>query len=216
MHKLATTALAVAMGLAWSALPAAGSGTTTTEDKSVKEKAADLWDKTKQKTSETWDKTKEKTSEAWDKTKEKTSDAWDKTKEKTSEAKDKVKGNGRTAGEKTDRGLEKTKAKAAELKDKAKAALGPSGDIRQAQEALRAQGHDPGPVDGIMGPRTASALREYQKKENLKVTGRLDSETKDRLVAGKPSSTPAASPATGTSTGSPSAPAQLPEKTQKQ
>jgi hypothetical protein len=39
--------------------------------------------------------------------------------------------------------------------------------VRQLQEALKSKGHDPGPVDGIMGPKTQAALREYQKAENV-------------------------------------------------
>lgn len=33
--------------------------------------------------------------------------------------------------------------------------------VRDIQRALLAAGYDPGPVDGIMGPRTKSALRKY-------------------------------------------------------
>src|SRR5919204_3441840 len=75
MHKLAITALAVAMGLAWSTMPAIAADTN--KDQSTT-------DKVKEKTSETWDKTKEKTSEAWDKTKEKATEAKDKVKAKVS------------------------------------------------------------------------------------------------------------------------------------
>ena len=50
-------------------------------------------------------------------------------------------------------------------------------DIKQVQEALKKEGHDPGPVDGVMGEKTQQALREFQKSKNLKVTGRLDDET---------------------------------------
>ena len=32
-------------------------------------------------------------------------------------------------------------------------------NVRQVQEALKAQGHDPGPIDGVMGPQTQQALR---------------------------------------------------------
>lgn len=41
-------------------------------------------------------------------------------------------------------------------------------DVRQAQEALKNQGHDPGPVDGIMGSQTRQALRAFQSKNGLK------------------------------------------------
>jgi peptidoglycan hydrolase-like protein with peptidoglycan-binding domain len=33
--------------------------------------------------------------------------------------------------------------------------------VREVQEALVAAGYDPGPIDGIMGPRTKAALRKY-------------------------------------------------------
>jgi peptidoglycan hydrolase-like protein with peptidoglycan-binding domain len=33
--------------------------------------------------------------------------------------------------------------------------------VREVQLALLAAGHDPGPIDGIMGPRTKAALRQY-------------------------------------------------------
>lgn len=39
--------------------------------------------------------------------------------------------------------------------------------VKQLQEALKSKGHDPGPIDGIMGPRTQAALREYQQAEKL-------------------------------------------------
>ena len=33
--------------------------------------------------------------------------------------------------------------------------------VREVQEALQQSGYDPGPIDGIMGPRTKAALRKY-------------------------------------------------------
>jgi uncharacterized protein YmfQ (DUF2313 family) len=54
-------------------------------------------------------------------------------------------------------------------------------DIKQVQEALKNQGHDPGPVDGVMGAKTQQALRDFQKSKNLTVTGRLDDATANAL-----------------------------------
>ena len=54
-------------------------------------------------------------------------------------------------------------------------------DVRKAQEALMAKGHNPGPIDGKMGPQTSAAIKDFQTKENMKVTGRLDSDTKAKL-----------------------------------
>jgi peptidoglycan hydrolase-like protein with peptidoglycan-binding domain len=56
-----------------------------------------------------------------------------------------------------------------------------SAQVREAQEARKAEGHDPGPIDGVMGPRTKEALRSFQKQEKLQETGRLDSETIQKL-----------------------------------
>ena len=63
---------------------------------------------------------------------------------------------------------------------------------------------NPGPIDGLMGPRTSAALREFQQKEDLKETGRLDAETRAHLMAS--SGAPAASPASG-----PTAPSVKPQ-----
>jgi len=63
-----------------------------------------------------------------------------------------------------------------------------------------------------MGQRTKAALSEYQGKENLKATGRLDRETKARLAG-----TAAASGRADTTTPPAASPATEPEsKTQKQ
>ena len=53
--------------------------------------------------------------------------------------------------------------------------------VRVMQEALKKEGHDPGPVDGVMGPQTTAAIEAYQKSENLPVTGRADAETLGKL-----------------------------------
>jgi hyperosmotically inducible protein len=51
------------------------------------------------------------------------------------------------------------------------------GMVRQAQEALKAKGFDPGAIDGVMGEQTREAIREFQKAEKLPVTGQLDPAT---------------------------------------
>jgi peptidoglycan hydrolase-like protein with peptidoglycan-binding domain len=88
---------------------------------------------------------------------------------------------------------EKTRQKGAEIKEQIRDKITDgrgSDDIREAQQALKAEGFDPGPIDGRLGPQTKAALSEYQTKENLKVTGRLDSQTKKRLVRGAPAASP--------------------------
>ncbi len=56
-----------------------------------------------------------------------------------------------------------------------------SDDVRAEQQALKDKGFDPGPIDGISGPRTRAALRQFQAKQNLKEDGRLGPETRDAL-----------------------------------
>ena len=53
--------------------------------------------------------------------------------------------------------------------------------VMATQQALKEKGFDPGPIDGVMGLRTASALKEYQKSEDLKITGKMDSDTTAKL-----------------------------------
>jgi peptidoglycan hydrolase-like protein with peptidoglycan-binding domain len=53
--------------------------------------------------------------------------------------------------------------------------------VREAQQALKDKGFDPGPVDGLSGPKTQAAVRQYQAKQNLTVDGRLGQQTLDSL-----------------------------------
>jgi hypothetical protein len=55
-------------------------------------------------------------------------------------------------------------------------------DISKAQEALRKHGHNPGSVDGMMGPQTRKAIRDFQSASGLKPTGNLDTETAQKLA----------------------------------
>ncbi len=47
-----------------------------------------------------------------------------------------------------------------------------SASVARTQEGLARLGYDPGPLDGVYGPRTAAAIREYQSDYGLPVTGR--------------------------------------------
>jgi peptidoglycan hydrolase-like protein with peptidoglycan-binding domain len=53
-------------------------------------------------------------------------------------------------------------------------------EARRLQQALAARGFDPGPIDGVIGPRTHSAMRAFQQQQNLTV-GRFDRETATAL-----------------------------------
>ena len=66
----------------------------------------------------------------------------------------------------------------------ATAALGQhSGDerVKAAQQALKDKGHDPGTVDGHLGPKTQAALRDFQKTQGMEATGQLDGKTLQSL-----------------------------------
>jgi peptidoglycan hydrolase-like protein with peptidoglycan-binding domain len=73
------------------------------------------------------------------------------------------------------------------------------GNVRVVQEALKAKGHDPGPIDGRLGAKTTAALRDFQKKEGLPASGRLDGQTLGRLGLGSDTATASASPGSGSS-----------------
>src|SRR6267142_860885 len=75
--------------------------------------------------------------------------------------------------------------------------MGGAQDVKQAQEALKNQGHDPGPIDGVIGSQTRHALREFQSKNGLRQTGMLDVETRQKLNMESSSSAPSPSSATG-------------------
>jgi hyperosmotically inducible protein len=58
---------------------------------------------------------------------------------------------------------------------------GSHSQVAAMQQALKDKGFDPGPVDGIEGPKTVSAIKDYQKSENVTMTGRLDPGTAAKL-----------------------------------
>jgi peptidoglycan hydrolase-like protein with peptidoglycan-binding domain len=49
---------------------------------------------------------------------------------------------------------------------------GSRAQLKTMQQTLKDKGFDPGPIDGTMGPRTAAALRDYQKAESPTLTER--------------------------------------------
>lgn len=60
-----------------------------------------------------------------------------------------------------------------------------SAETMETQRALSGRGYDVGPVDGISGPRTDAALREFQRDQGIPATGRADPRTRQALnIAG--------------------------------
>lgn len=59
-----------------------------------------------------------------------------------------------------------------------------AGEIQVAERHLRDFGYDPGPVDGVFTAETQAAVRAYQRRYGLPVTGQLDWATRRELVPG--------------------------------
>jgi len=175
MKKLTTAACALALGIAWAAAPAIAQETT-------KEKAERKADQIEQKADQKADDIKAKGDQ------------------KADQVRDKAEGKTDTMGDKAGRAWDKTKAKTREVTDKVKNSVNGhsngrvSADVRSAQQALMDKGFNPGPIDGVQGPRTTAAVRDFQQKENLTVTGQLDAETNARLMAAAPAASPASEP----------------------
>ena len=53
--------------------------------------------------------------------------------------------------------------------------------VLRVQMALYLRNYNPGPIDGVLGPQTRSALEAFQRNSGLSVTGRMDTATLDAL-----------------------------------
>lgn len=47
-----------------------------------------------------------------------------------------------------------------------------SGIVTRVQSGLTRLGYEPGPADGVMGPQTVEAIRQYQRDHGLLTDGR--------------------------------------------
>ena len=61
--------------------------------------------------------------------------------------------------------------------------------VSKLQQALQQKGFDPGPIDGVLGPRTREAVRNFQEKYGISST-EIDNQTLYALggveLAGRP------------------------------
>jgi peptidoglycan hydrolase-like protein with peptidoglycan-binding domain len=175
MTKVFTSVVAVLIGAMWIVGPAAAQTTS---------------DKMENKAERAKDKVEDKAERAKDKTESKTESTMDKVKEKAHEAKDKM-------VETKDKVVDKVKGKKDSHNEAKVSTKAEDRNVRAAQQALRDQGFNPGPIDGVMGPRTSAALRDYQTKEGLTASGQLDDATMDKLgVRAGTSASPATEPQT--------------------
>jgi hypothetical protein len=74
--------------------------------------------------------------------------------------------------------------KPAAPKPDAKRSAGGDSKLREAQQRLKEEGIDPGPIDGLMGPKTRAALKKYQEMLGFQPDGKLTPETAAALQAG--------------------------------
>lgn len=94
--------------------------------------------------------------------------------------------------------------------------------VKQAQTELKREGLYHAKIDGIVGPKTRHALAEFQKREGLQQTARLDDQTVQRLAAAEGGPATAQNngnptEASGTSTpGTALSPSQLRQRLQQQ
>jgi peptidoglycan hydrolase-like protein with peptidoglycan-binding domain len=78
--------------------------------------------------------------------------------------------------------------------------------VAYLQQLLIAAGHDPGPVDGIFGPRTEAAVREFQQANGLQVDGVVGIQTwtaLDPIAEAHPTDPPVGTPVQGGGGGAP-------------
>lgn len=61
--------------------------------------------------------------------------------------------------------------------------VSPSPTVESAQRMLLSVGYDPGPIDGLFGPRTGAALLDFQVEAGLLPTGAFDAATMFALAA---------------------------------
>ena len=55
--------------------------------------------------------------------------------------------------------------------------------IQEAQEELERLGYGPGPIDGVMGPKTNTALKNFQSDHGLPDTGTIDEKTAELFAS---------------------------------
>src|SRR5437870_4251126 len=60
------------------------------------------------------------------------------------------------------------------------------GKIAGLQQSLKAAGYDPGPIDGIIGPKTKAAVKKFQEANGLAVDSIAGLKTKAALSTAQP------------------------------
>jgi murein L,D-transpeptidase YcbB/YkuD len=71
------------------------------------------------------------------------------------------------------RGDQAGKSDRAQIRDTTHSA----GTVRKVQQALQDQGYNPGPIDGVFGPKTRAALVQYQELKGIRAKGQINPQT---------------------------------------
>jgi hypothetical protein len=58
------------------------------------------------------------------------------------------------------------------------------GEFQVAEGHLRDFGYDPGPVDGLLTAQTQAAVRDFQARDCLRISGLLDRQTRQEWLPG--------------------------------
>ena len=58
---------------------------------------------------------------------------------------------------------------------------GPRPEVMSLQRALKEKGFNPGAVDGVLGPKTKSAIKSFQKSAGLEQSGEDNKQTREKL-----------------------------------
>ena len=85
---------------------------------------------------------------------------------------------------------------------------GDNSQVSQIQQALNEKGYSVGAVDGQMGPKTKSALKQFQQAQGLQASGKVDQQTLAALSIGAngPNASAEMSNATSSTSSTPSTP----------
>jgi peptidoglycan hydrolase-like protein with peptidoglycan-binding domain len=78
--------------------------------------------------------------------------------------------------------------------------------VADAQRELQSQGLYKGPIDGVMGRETKTALSQFQQQNGLKQSAQLDRQTRDKLSQAGTGTSSTSQPTTGAAQPQPAIP----------
>src|ERR671923_1201454 len=115
-----------------------------------------------------------------------------------------VKGGKETGSRPVERGASESQFEEKSANKPGRASNISEADVQNIKTALKAKGLKPGPMNGELDSQTQQAIREFQQKNNLKVTGDVDEQTAAKLgvTLGKSGSSRSSTGSAGTGSSS--------------